>query len=112
LKLIDATESAVHIDLYHILKYKGFKKIEEVLFSEDFSSLPLKRVKLEFLEELRSKVKKQKTSLEGKDLRKALRREYGRSIYSLWKNDKKQFREYLEGEVNDFLLLVEKLTFK
>jgi len=87
--LIDALESAVHLDLYHILKYKGYRKLEEVLSSQGFSHLPLKRTR------------------EGLPPNRV---ERGELIYRLWKEDRGKLKEYAEGEVHDMLLIAEELA--
>jgi DNA polymerase elongation subunit (family B) len=89
-KLIDLTESTAVIDLYHILKYKGYKKLEGALSSQEFRHLPLKRTK---------------------QLVSSYRDEKGKDIYRLWKKDRETLREYSEGEVHDLLLLAEHLAF-
>ena len=88
-KIIDLCESAVHIDLYHILKYKRYKKFEDVLSSHEFSNLPLKRIK----------------ALVPKD-----REKKGKTIYRLWRDDREKLRRYAEGDVHDILLISEKLA--
>jgi hypothetical protein len=89
-KLIDMTESAVHIDLYHLLKYKGYKKLDQVLSSQEFACLPLKRTH---------------------DILPTDRMEKGKEIYRLWKENREELRKYAEGEVHDILLIAEKLAF-
>jgi DNA polymerase elongation subunit (family B) len=88
--IVDATESAAVIDLYHILKYRKYKKLEEALSSQEFRHLPLKRTK---------------------QLVSSYRDEKGKDIYRLWKKDRETLREYSEGEVHDLLLLAEHLAF-
>jgi len=90
-KLIDALESALHIDLYHIFKYKGYKKFDQALSSEEFRRLPLRRTK------------------EGLPSDKV---EKGERIYRLWKENKEKLKEYAEGEVHDILLIAEKLVLR
>ncbi|MEM2619437.1 MAG: hypothetical protein QW356_08205 [Candidatus Hadarchaeales archaeon] len=90
-KLVDMTESAVHIDLYHILKYRGCKKLDDVLSSPEFSSLPLRRTH---------------------GLLSLGREEKGRRIYQLWRENREKLKEYSEGEVHDVLLIAEKLMFE
>ena len=87
-KLIDTTESAVSVDLYHLLKYKRYRKLDEVIDSTEFMRLPLKRTK----------------TLVPKD-----RKKKGREIYRLWKENRDKFRMYCEGDVHDILLIAEKL---
>lgn len=89
-KLVDFAESAAHIDLYHILKYKGYRKFQEALGSDEFSSLPLKR---------------------RKEIVTGDRREKAREIYRMWREDKDRLKEYVEGDVHDALLLAEKIAF-
>jgi len=88
-KLIDLCESAFHIDLYHILKYKRYKKFEDALSSPEFSNLPFKNTK----------------GLVPKD-----RMEKGKEIYRLWKDDREKLRKYAEGDVHDVLLIAEKIV--
>jgi hypothetical protein len=88
--IVDVTESAAVIDLYHILKYMGYKKLEEALSSQEFAHLQFKRTK----------------HLVSSDREK--KRE---EVYRLWKEDREKLREYSEGEVHDFLLLAEHLAF-
>jgi DNA polymerase elongation subunit (family B) len=88
--IVDATESAAVIDLYHILKYRGYKKLEEVLSSQEFAHLPFKRTK---------------------HLVSADREKKREEVYRLWKEDRKTLREYSEGEVHDLLLIAEHLAF-
>jgi len=90
-RLIDALESAIHIDLYHILKYKGYKKFDQALSSEDFRHLPLRRTK------------------EGLPSDKV---EGGERIYRLWKENREKLKEYAEGEVHDILLIAEELVLR
>jgi len=90
-KLIDALESALHIDLYHILKYKGYKKFDQVFSSEEFRHLPLRRTKKGLPSD---KVEK------------------GERIYRLWKENKEKLKEYTEGEVHDILLIAEELVLR
>lgn len=88
-KLIDMCESAVHIDLYHILKYKRYKKLDDALASSEFSHLPLKKSK----------------GLVTRD-----REKKGKEIYRLWKEDRERLKKYAEGEVHDMLLISEKIV--
>ena len=88
--IVDATESAAVIDLYHILKYRGYKKLEEVLSSQEFAHLPFKRTK---------------------HLVSADREKKREEVYRIWKEDRKTLREYSEGEVHDLLLIAEHLAF-
>jgi DNA polymerase elongation subunit (family B) len=88
--IVDTTESAAVIDLYHILKYMGYKKLEEALSSQEFAHLQFKRTK----------------HLVSTDREK----KHG-EVYRLWKEDREKLREYSEGEVHDFLLLAEHLAF-
>jgi DNA polymerase elongation subunit (family B) len=88
--IVDATESAAVIDLYHILKYMGYKKLEEVLSSQEFAHLPFKRTK---------------------HLVSADREKKRGEVYRLWKEDRETLRKYSEGEVHDLLLLAEHLAF-
>ena len=87
-KLIDMTESAAHIDLYHLLKYQRYRKLDEAIDSPEFMGLPLKRTK-----HLVPKGGKEK----------------GKEIYRLWMEDKDKLRLYCEGDVHDVLLIAEKL---
>lgn len=89
-RLVDTTESAAVVDLYHLLKYKRYKKLEDVLTSQEFSRLPLRRTK----------------QLVSRD-----REEKSKEIYVLWKEDKDTLREYAEGEVHDYLIIAEYLAF-
>jgi DNA polymerase elongation subunit (family B) len=88
--IVDVTELAVIVDLYHILKYRGFKNMEKFLSAQESKDLPLKRAKYPV-----------PTS----------REEKGEAIYRLWKEDRETFREYSEGEAHDFLLIAEYLVF-
>lgn len=90
-KLIDMTESVVHIDLYHLLKYKRYRKLDEAIDSPEFMGLPLKRTK----------------HIVPKD-----RKEKGREIYRLWMEDRDKFGMYCEGDVYDVLLIAEKLMLE
>lgn len=87
-KLIDMTESAVHIDLYHILKYKRYRKLKEAITAPEFQALPLKRTK-ELVPQARN----------GK----------GQEVYRLWQEDREKLQQYGEGDVHDTLLIAEKL---
>ncbi len=87
-KLVDLIESAVHIDLYHILKYKGYRKFDDVVHSVEFAMLPLKRTK----------------SIIAKE-----RAEKAHEIYRLWRENREKLEEYVEGDVHDSLLIAEKL---
>jgi len=89
-KIVDFIESAVHIDLYHILKYKRYRKFEEALNSSEFAGLPLKKTKSIVTENRKGK------ALE---------------IYNLWKRNKENLKNYIEGDVHDALLIAEKLVF-
>lgn len=44
-KLIDFLESAIRIDLYHILKYLGIRKFNEIFNSDIFSKIPVVKSK-------------------------------------------------------------------
>lgn len=90
-KLVDFTESAIHLDLYHILKYEGYRKFEEVLSSDKFADLPLKRVR---------------QTVAGN------RKEKASEIYRLWREDKEKLKTYVEGDVHDVFLVAEKLAFE
>jgi DNA polymerase elongation subunit (family B) len=90
-KLIDMCESAVHIDLYHLLKYKHYKKFDDALNSPEFSHLPLKKTK---------------------GLVPTDRNEKSKEIYRLWKEDRERLRRYAEGEVHDMLLIAEEILKK
>lgn len=87
-KIIDLCESAVHIDLYHILKYKKYKRFGEVLDSSEFADLPLMRTK---------------------ELVTADRANKGKEIFRLWREDRKTLRKYAEGDAHDTLLVSERL---
>jgi DNA polymerase elongation subunit (family B) len=89
-KIVDVTELAAIIDLYHILKYMGFKNLEETLSAQEFKHLQLGRTR---------------------HLVPTNREEKGKEIYRLWKENKETLKEYLEGEVRDFLLIAEYLVF-
>ena len=89
-KIVDFIESAVHIDLYHLLKYKRYRKFEEALNSSEFAGLPLKKTKRIVTENRKGK------ALE---------------IYNLWKRNKEKLKNYIEGDVHDALLIAEKLVF-
>ena len=90
-KIIDMTESAVHIDLYHVLKYKRYRKLNQAIESPEFASLPLKRTK---------------------DIVPSNREKKGKEIFRLWKEDREKLRQYIEGEVHDILLIAEKLCLE
>ncbi|MEM0049561.1 MAG: hypothetical protein QXW39_03385 [Candidatus Bathyarchaeia archaeon] len=90
-KLIDMTESAVHVDLYHLLKYKRYKKLDQALSSPEFAYLPLKRTH---------------------NILPTDRAEKGKEVYRLWKENKERLKEYAEGEVHDILLIAERLAFR
>lgn len=89
-KLIDMTESAVHVDLYHLLKYKRYKKLDQALSSSEFATLPLKRTH---------------------NILPANRTEKGKEVYRLWKENRGELKRYAEGEVHDILLIAERLAF-
>jgi hypothetical protein len=88
-KLIDMTESAIHVDLYHVLKYKRYKKLNQVLSPPEFAHLPLFRTK---------------------DIVTSDRLEKGKEIYRLWKHDKAGLKKYAEGDVHDLLLITESIA--
>ena len=44
-KIIDFIEQTVQLDLYFVLKTKGYRSLEEVLAANEFAQLPLKRAK-------------------------------------------------------------------
>ncbi len=90
-KIVDFVESAVHIDLYHILKYKGYRKFDEVVYSKEFANLPLKRTK-----NIVSRERSDKAS----------------EIYQLWKKDREKLKAYVEGDAHDALLIAEKLLME
>lgn len=90
-KLIDMIESAVHVDLYHLLKRKGYRKLNEALTSSEFGQLPLKRVV---------------------DIIPTDRVEKGKEIFRLWKENREELKKYSEGEVHDMLLIAEKIAFE
>jgi DNA polymerase elongation subunit (family B) len=89
-KIIDVTELAAIIDLYHILKYMRYKNLEGVLSAQEFKHLQIGRTR---------------------HLVPTNREEKGKEIYRLWKENKETLKEYLEGEVHDFLLIAEYLVF-
>jgi DNA polymerase elongation subunit (family B) len=93
-KIVDVTELAAIIDLYHILKYilkyMRYKNLEEALSAQEFKHLQLRRTR---------------------HLVPTNREEKGKEIYRLWKESKETLKEYLEGEVYDFLLIAEYLVF-
>jgi DNA polymerase elongation subunit (family B) len=90
-KLIDMTESAVHIDLYHLLKYKGYKKLDQALLSPEFAHLPLSCTR---------------------NVVPTDRLEKGKEIFRLWKESREDLKKYTEGEVHDCLLIAEELAFR
>lgn len=90
-RIVDFVESALHIDLYHILKYKGYRKFDHVINSEEFASLPLKRTK---------------NIVTGERAEKAIK------IYELWEKNRDQLKEYVEGDVHDSLLIAEKILLE
>jgi len=79
--LVDTTESAAVVDLCHVLKYKGYKKLEEAISSKEFSYLPLKRTK---------------------KLVPTDRDEKGNYVYRLWKEDRDTLRKYGEARSMTF----------
>jgi DNA polymerase elongation subunit (family B) len=87
-KLIDMTESAVHVDLYHVLKHKGYRKLDQAILSTEFAKLPLKKVL---------------------GVIPANRTEKGKEIFRIWKENRDKLKRYVEGEVHDMLLIAEKL---
>ena len=89
-KIVDVTELAAIIDLYHILKYMRYKNLEGVLSAQEFKHLQIGRTR---------------------HLVPTNREEKGKEIYRLWKESKETLKEYLEGEVHDFLLIAEYLVF-
>jgi DNA polymerase elongation subunit (family B) len=89
-KIVDVTELAAIIDLYHILKDMGYKNLEGVLSAQEFKHLQIGRTR---------------------HLVPTNREEKGKEIYRLWKENKETLKEYLEGEVHDFLLIAEYLVF-
>jgi len=89
-KIIDVTELATIIDLYHILKDMRYKNLEEALSAQEFKHLQLRRTR---------------------HVVSTNREEKGKKIYELWKENKETLKEYLEGEVHDFLLIAEYLVF-
>jgi DNA polymerase elongation subunit (family B) len=89
-KIVDVTELAAIIDLYHILKDMGYKNLEEALSAQEFKHLQIGRTR---------------------HLVPTNREEKGKEIYKLWKESKETLKEYLEGEVHDFLLIAEYLVF-
>jgi len=89
-KIVDVTELAAIIDLYHLLKDMGYKNLEEALSAQEFEHLQLGRTR---------------------HLVPTNREEKGKEIYRLWKENKETLKEYLEGEVHDFLLIAEYLVF-
>ncbi|RLG15983.1 hypothetical protein DRN63_04735 [Nanoarchaeota archaeon] len=90
-KLVDFTESTIHIDLYHILKYKRYKRFDQVVESEEFATLPLKR---------------SKNIVASRGIKKA------QEIYKLWKKRESKLKEYVEGDVHDSLLIAEKILLE
>jgi len=89
-KIVDVTELAAIIDLYHLLKYMGYKNLEGVLSAQEFKHLQIGRTR---------------------HLVPTNREEKGKEIYRLWKENKETLKKYLEGEVHDFLLIAEYLVY-
>lgn len=89
--IVDLIESTFQVDLYHILKYKKYKRLADVISSDEFSDLPLKKAK-----DIVSKDKMKK----------------GEDIYKLWKENKEDLKNYVEGDVHDPLLIIEKLMLE
>ena len=89
--IVDLIESTFQVDLYHILKYKRYKKLADVISSDEFSDLPLKRTK-----DIVSKSGMKK----------------GEDIYRLWKDSKNGLINYVEGDTHDPLLIIEKLMLE
>lgn len=87
-ELVKMTECAIHVELYHLLRYKGYERLDDALSSQEFVHLPLERTR-----DLVSRDKK------------------GEEIFQLWKKDKERLRKYTEGEVHDILLIAEELAF-
>jgi len=88
-KLVDLCESAMHIDLYHILKYKRYKRLEDAISSPEFGSLPLMKVK---------------------GLVTGDRENKGKEIFRLWKDDRETLKKYVEGDAHDVLLIAESMV--
>lgn len=89
--IVDLIESTFQVDLYHILKYKKYKKLDDVISSDEFSDLPLKKTK-----DIVSKDKMKK----------------GEDIYKLWKENRKGLINYIDGDAHDPLLIIEKLMLE
>ena len=75
-RLVDFIESAIHIDLYHILKYLGIRKFNDIFDNDLFASLPLHR---------------------SKDIISVDRIMKGKEIYFLWKENREMLEEYIVG---------------
>lgn len=76
-KLIDMTESAIHVDLYHLLKYKRYKKLDQALSSPEFAHLPLKRTH---------------------NILPTDRTEKGREVYRLWRENREELKNTLKAK--------------
>ena len=85
-KVIDMLESACHVDLYHILKQKGYRKLYEAINSNEFKELPL---------------------LRNKNIVPRSGEEKAKEIYRLWKEDRNNLEKYNKGDVHDTLLIAE-----
>ena len=79
-------ESACHVDLYQILKYNGYRKLDEAIYSNEFKELPLLRTK---------------------NIVPRSGEEKAKEIYRLWKEDRNNLKKYNKGDVHDTLLIAE-----
>ncbi|MEM0350058.1 MAG: ribonuclease H-like domain-containing protein [Candidatus Caldarchaeum sp.] len=86
-KIIDLTENAVHVDLYHLLRDRGYNNLYDAISSLS-QNLPLKKV-----EDYLSQNREMK----------------GKAVKELW--EKGALKEYNEGHAYNMLLIAEWLTF-
>jgi len=95
----DTIERSFHLDMKHPVRFELAKcsegpkilRLSEVVEHPRFKHLPMMRTK-----KLVSK------SADNKGL----------EIYNMWKNDKRNFKEYAKGDVNDVMLLFDDLFLK
>jgi len=89
-RLVDLVEQAAHIDLHHPLKHKPYeaKTLEAALNHTEFSHLTFKR---------------QKHLVPSRGEEKA------KAIHRLWRENQAQFKEYMEGDAVNPLLIAEHL---